>query len=69
MRALIGIIGLAALLVGLLFAGQGLGYIPWPYASFMIGNMQWVYYGAGIAAVGLVLILLSRRKRDLRRLR
>jgi hypothetical protein len=35
----------------------------------MIGNMHWAYYGAGIAAAGLVLMILSRRKRDLRRLR
>jgi hypothetical protein len=69
MRALVLLIGFAALLAGLLFAGQGLGYIPWPHASTMIGDKQWVTYGAAIAVVGLVLILLSRRKRDLRRLR
>jgi hypothetical protein len=69
MRVLVQIIGLAALLVGLLFAGQGLGYVHVPHNSFMIGDMHWTYYGAGIAAAGLVLMFLSRRKRDLRRLR
>jgi hypothetical protein len=69
MRVLVQVIGLAALLTGLLVAGQGLGYIPLPQNSFMIGDMHWAYYGAGIAAAGLVLVLLSRRRRDLRRLR
>jgi len=69
MRAVVQMIGLAALLAGLLFAGQGLGYIHVPSNSFMIDNMNWAYYGAGIAAAGLVLMILSRRKRDLRRLR
>jgi hypothetical protein len=55
---LIGIILLAA---GGLFVGQGLGYISWPASSFMINEMKWVYYGGGIAAVGLVIIGVSRR--------
>ena len=60
MRVLVQIIGLAALLAGLLFVGQGLGYIPWPHTSFMIGDMHWVTYGALIAAAGLLAILLAR---------
>jgi hypothetical protein len=69
MRLLVQIIGVAVLLLGLLSIGQGLGYIHLPQNSFMIGDMHWVTYGAGIATVGLVLVLLARRKRDLRRLR
>ena len=69
MRVLVQIVGLVLLLAGLLFAGQGLGYIPWPRTSFMTNDMHWVAYGAGIAAVGLVLLLRASRKRDLRRLR
>ena len=56
--ALIGIIALAA---GLLFVGQGTGYIHWPASSFMINEMKWVYYGGGIAVVGLLLIIFARR--------
>jgi hypothetical protein len=51
-----------ALLVGLLFAGQGLGAISWPPNSFMISDAHWVYYGVGIAAAGLVLIWFSQRR-------
>ena len=55
---LIGVILLAA---GLLFIGQGWGLIRWPARSFMIDETRWIYYGAGIAVAGLVLIVVSRR--------
>ena len=58
LRAILGIVALAA---GLLFVGQGLGYIRWPSSSFMIDQMNWVYYGGGIAVAGLLLIILARR--------
>jgi hypothetical protein len=55
---LIGIILLAA---GLLFVGQGWGYIRWPARSFMIDETRWIYYGGGFVVAGLVLIIVSRR--------
>ena len=55
------LIGIALLAAGLLFVGQGWGSIRWPASSFMIDETRWIYYGAGIAAVGLVLIVVSRR--------
>jgi hypothetical protein len=61
MKALLLLIGVAALAAGLLFMGQGLGYIRWPASSFMISQIRWAYYGAGIAAVGLVLIIAAKR--------
>ncbi|MDE2184815.1 MAG: hypothetical protein KGJ78_17520 [Alphaproteobacteria bacterium] len=61
MKAALLLAGLVGLLLGLLFAGQGLGYLPWPKASFMIGQIIWAYYGTGIALIGLALIVLSRR--------
>ena len=61
MKTVLLIAGIAALLLGLLFAGQGLGYIPWPRTSFMIGQMVWAYAGAGIVVVGIVMIALARR--------
>jgi len=61
MKALLLLIGVLALAAGLLFAGQGLGYVRWPAESFMIGQTNWVYYGAAIAAAGLALIMVARR--------
>ena len=61
MKALLLVIGVLALAAGLLFAGQGLGYVRWPAESFMIGQTNWVYYGGAIAAAGLALIMVARR--------
>jgi uncharacterized membrane protein len=61
MRALLLILGVIALLIGLLWIGQGTGTINWPQSSFMISQMQWAYYGAGLAVAGLILIWRGRR--------
>jgi len=53
--------GIVLLAAGLLFIGQGWGLIRWPARSFMIDETRWIYYGAGIALAGLVLIIVSRR--------
>jgi hypothetical protein len=61
MKTPLTIIGIIALAMGLLWMGQGSGYIPWPASSFMISQTQWIYYGAAVAAVGLLLIVFARR--------
>ena len=61
MKSLLTLIGLLMLAAGVLFMGQGSGYIPWPAESFMISQTRWVYYGGVIAIVGLVLAILGRR--------
>ena len=61
MKALLTIIGIIVLAAGLLFVGQGSGYIRWPAESFMISEIKWVYYGGAIAVVGILLILAARR--------
>ena len=61
MKSLLTLIGLLMLAAGVLFMGQGSGYIPWPAESFMISQTRWVYYGGAIAIVGLVLAILGRR--------
>jgi hypothetical protein len=55
------IIGVIALLMGLLWIGQGLGVIKWPASSFMIDVRPWAMRGAVLALVGLALLLWSRR--------
>jgi len=54
------IVGVIALVAGLVFVGQGSGYFPWPRTSFMISDVHWVYYGAAIAVAGLLAIVLTR---------
>ena len=61
MRQLLLIVGLVALAIGLLWIGQGTGVVQWPESSFMISQIQWAEYGAVLAALGLILILQSRR--------
>jgi hypothetical protein len=61
MKILLTPVGIVALLAGVVFMAQGSGYFPYPASSFMISQSQWIYYGAGIAVVGLVVIILSRR--------
>ena len=61
MRKLLLVIGILALAIGLLWIGQGTGVIKWPESSFMISQIQWAYYGAALAVVGLVLIWRGKR--------
>jgi len=62
MRTALLILGLLALAIGLLWVGQGAGLVHWPASSFMIDQRPWVTRGAILAFIGLVLILLSRRR-------
>ncbi len=62
MKTLLLIVGLVALLAGLLWAGQGMGWIMWPESSFMLADRKWAWIGGGTALVGLLLIAASRRR-------
>jgi hypothetical protein len=62
MKTALQIIGVLAMLMGLLWSGQGTGVVHWPASSFMIDQRPWVLRGAILAVVGLVLILVSRRR-------
>ncbi|HEV7409488.1 MAG TPA: hypothetical protein VGO01_13465 [Bradyrhizobium sp.] len=53
--------GILALLIGLIWIGQGTGLITWPRSSFMISQIQWAWYGAALAVVGVILIWRGRR--------
>ena len=48
------IVGVILVAVGLLWIGQGVGYIG---GSFMTGQQQWTYIGVATAVVGAVLLL------------
>jgi len=61
MRMLLSLIGVVLLGAGLLFMGQGLDLIRWPARSFMINEITWMYYGGGMAVLGALIIMLTRR--------
>jgi hypothetical protein len=62
MRIALLIIGIAAVLLGLLWIGQGAGLIHWPQSSFMIDQRPWITRGAILAVVGLILIAWRVRR-------
>ena len=61
MKAFLRLIGIILLAAGIIFMGQGSGWLPYPAESFMVGAFQWVYYGAAIAASGVLVIVFSRK--------
>ena len=56
-------VGVLMALMGMLWIGQGLGYVHWPESSFMLDQRPWADRGAALAVLGLVLILVARRLR------
>ena len=52
-------LGVVLILIGLVFAGQGLNLIP---GSSMTGVRMWFYVGVAMALVGLVLTVIGLRK-------
>ena len=60
-RNMVLIVGAVAVLTGVIWIGQGTGYFPYPSYSFMINQMSWAYGGAGLAIVGLIAVVVSRR--------
>ena len=62
MKTALNILGIAAIVMGLLWIGQGLGLVPWPETSFMIDQRPWAWRGAALAGVGAVLLFLASRR-------
>ena len=52
-------VGVIALILGGVFAGQGMNLIP---GSFMTGSQMWLSIGLIIAIVGIILIVLGLRR-------
>jgi hypothetical protein len=63
MTTILRIIGIAALLMGALWTGQGLGLIMWPASSFMLAQTQWAYIGAGLIALGVLALWRANKRR------
>lgn len=62
MKNLLLIVGIVVTLAGLLWAGQGMGWIMWPASSFMLADMKWAYIGGATAIAGLLLVFYARRR-------
>ncbi len=60
MHALLRAIGVISLIAGLGFMGQGFRFFSYSADRFMTSETQWIYYGVGIAVIGLLLIIFSR---------
>ena len=54
-------VGVMAILVGVIWIGQGTGYFPYPRSSFMINDTAWAYYGIALAVLGILAVAVSRR--------
>ncbi|HMO77407.1 MAG TPA: hypothetical protein PKD99_13390 [Sphingopyxis sp.] len=61
-KTILGIVGVAMILVGGLWALQGLDIIRWPASSFMLGDTTWTRNGVVVIVIGVVLIWFSRRR-------
>jgi len=58
-RIVLTVVGVVAILVGVVWVGQGSGLIP---GSSMTGDRMWLVIGLIVGFVGVVLIVIARRK-------
>jgi hypothetical protein len=63
MANILRIFGVVALLMGLLWMGQGAGLIMWPASSFMLEQREWILWGGLLALVGAGLMVFAGRRR------
>ena len=54
------VVGILAILLGVIWIGQGTGYFPYPAASFMINEMPWAHRGTACVLIGVISIVISR---------
>lgn len=59
---LLFILGGVIFVLGLIFMAQGAGYLAWPEGTGMYGVSDWVWRGAIVAAIGLIVIVIGRRR-------
>ena len=62
LKGVLAIVGVAMILVGGLWALQGLDIIRWPASSFMLGDTVWTRNGVLLSIFGIVLLLLARKR-------
>jgi hypothetical protein len=57
------VVGVLVVLVGAVFAGQGLGYIP---GSIMTGDIKWFWIGGAMVIAGLAVLAMTFFRRPKR---
>lgn len=62
LKGILAIVGVATILVGGLWALQGLDIIRWPASSFMLGDTTWTRNGVVLVVVGIFLVWFARRR-------
>ena len=60
LRIIMLVVGTLAVLVGLLWIGQGMGIVRWPETSFMIDVTAWAVRGGALVIGGLLMIYYGR---------
>ncbi|MGH6982533.1 MAG: hypothetical protein ACREFC_15130 [Stellaceae bacterium] len=60
-RLVLLIVGVLAVIFGVVWIGQGTGHFPYPKSSFMIDQMPWAWRGGVLAVIGLIAVFVSRR--------
>lgn len=61
MRTGLVVLGVIVLIAGLVWIGQGLGYIK---GSFMTGDVRWFWIGVGMVILAIVLGVFSLRRQS-----
>jgi hypothetical protein len=61
LRSALLVIGILMTLVGLVWLGQGVGYIPSTATPQVMPLHPWTYGGIALAVAGLAMIAASRR--------
>lgn len=62
MRRALRVAGVVLVALGLLFAAQGSGVLPYPAESAMVGRSPWVWRGLALAAAGAAAVWAGRRR-------
>ncbi|MDH4439645.1 MAG: hypothetical protein QE284_04605 [Rhizobium sp.] len=62
LRLILKIGAVLAILLGLIWIGQGTGLFPYPASSFMINQSPWILNGVLLAVAGAVGLYLLRRR-------
>lgn len=62
LKGVLAILGVAMILVGGLWALQGLDIVRWPASSFMLGDTVWTRNGVVTMVVGIFLLWFARKR-------